>query len=90
MQQEKRAQTLQQLQAKDLKKILLDPQSLYRQYQTFFLHNGVQLYFTDAKLDELVHQALLLGGEVQGLNALLEEAVAPLLLHLAAGRLQRR
>lgn len=82
---------LRQLTAEDLKKILLDSRlSLYRQYQKFFLQHEVQLHFTDARLDELVDQALMLGTGARALNALVEEAVEPLLLHLTEGRLQRK
>lgn len=82
---------LQQLTAADLKTILLDSRlSLYRQYQQFFLHNGTQLHFTNARMDELVEQALLLGTGARALNALVEEAVTPLLMHLAEGHLRRK
>ena len=82
---------LQQLTANDLKKILLDSRlSLYRQYQQFFLRNGTQLYFSNAKLDGLVDQALAMGTGARALNALVEESVTPLLLHLAEGHLRRK
>lgn len=82
---------LQPLTAEDLKKILLDSHlSLYRQYQQFFLRNGTQLYFSTAKLDGLVNQALAMGTGARALNALVEESVTPLLLHLAEGHLQRK
>lgn len=82
---------LQPLTAADLKKILLDSRlSLYRQYQKFFLRNGAQLHFTDAKLNELVGQALSMGTGARALNTLVETSVAPLLLHLAEGHLQRK
>ena len=82
---------LEALGAEDLKKILLDSSlSLYRQYQQFFLRHGIQLEFTSAKVDELVDQALALGTGARALNALVEEAVEPLLLRLAAGELQKK
>ena len=82
---------LQQLTAEDLKTILLDSRlSLYRQYQQFFLHNGTRLHFTNARMDELVEQALLLGTGARALNALVEEAVTPLLMYLAEGHLRRK
>jgi len=82
---------LEALGADDLKKILLDSRlSLYRQYQRFFLQHGVQLEFTSAKVDELVNQALALGTGARALNALVEESVEPLLLHLAAGDFQKK
>ena len=82
---------LQQLTAAELKEILLNSRlSLYRQYQAFFLRNGSQLHFTNARLDELADQALALGTGARALNALVEEAVEPLLLYLAAGKLQHR
>lgn len=82
---------LETLCAEDLKKILLDSSlSLYRQYQRFFLQHGVQLEFTSAKVDELVDRALALGTGARALNALVEEAVEPLLLRLAAGELQKK
>ena len=79
------------LTAEDLKTILLDSRfSLYRQYQQFFLHNGTRLHFTNARMDELVEQALLLGTGARALNALVEDAVTPLLMHLAEGHLRRK
>ena len=82
---------LQPLTAEDLKKILLDSRlSLYRQYQKFFRHNGTELHFSNAKIDQLIEQALLLGTGARALNALVEETVAPLLLHLAEGHLRRK
>ena len=82
---------LQPLTAEDLKKILLDSRlSLYRQYQKFFRHNGTELHFSNAKMDQLIEQALLLGTGARALNALVEETVAPLLLHLAEGHLRRK
>ena len=82
---------LQPLTAEDLKKILLDSRlSLYLQYQKFFLRNGTELHFSNAKLDQLIEQALLLGTGARALNALVEETVAPFLLHLAEGHLLRK
>lgn len=80
---------LEPLGAEDLKNILLNSRlSLYRRYQQFFRQHGVPWAFTDEELDRLVQQAIDFGTGARALNALVEEAVEPMLLRFAAGEWQ--
>lgn len=81
--------SLDPLGAGDLKSILLNSRlSLYRRYQQFFSQHGVPWAFTDEELDRLVQQAIDFGTGARALNALVEEAVEPMLLRFAAGEWQ--
>lgn len=76
---------LEGLTTEDLRRIMLESElSIYRQYQKFFLNQGIQLEFGSKRIDELVEKALERGTGARGLNALVEEAVEPLLFKVAA------
>ncbi len=80
---------LEPLGAEDLKNILLNSRlSLYRRYRQFFCQHGVPWAFTDEEVDRLVQQAIDFGTGARALNALVEEAVEPMLLRFAAGEWQ--
>lgn len=81
---------LEALGAEDLKTILLYSRlSLYQQYRQIFRQRGVVWEFSEKQMDDLIQQALDFGTGARASNALVEEAVAPLLLQLAAGDLQK-
>jgi ATP-dependent Clp protease ATP-binding subunit ClpX len=74
-----------------LKKILLGSDlSPLKKYQEFFRGYGIQLEFSNKRLEELVAGALERGSGARGLNSLVEEAVEPLLFKLASGDIQKR
>ena len=77
---------LQALTRDEMQKILLESElSVFRQYQRFFLSRGVQLQISNKQVDSLIDDALARGSGARGLNALLEEAIQPLLFRLAEG-----
>lgn len=82
---------LEPLDAEAMKKILLESElSPLKKYQEFFRGYGIQLEFSNKRLDELVAGALERGSGARGLNSLVEEAVEPLLFKLASGEIQKR
>ena len=80
-----------QLTEEELRRILLESElSSFLQYQKFFQKKGVRLTLSEEMAEELISGAMACGTGARGLNALIEEAMQPLLVKLAEGTLQKK
>ena len=67
-----------------MKRILLEAEnSVFRQYQTFFLEQGIQLQLSSKRAEVLIDEAMSLGAGARGLQTTIENMVQPLLFRLA-------
>ena len=78
---------LEPLSREDMKRILLEAEtSVFRQYQAFFLEQGIQLQLSSKRAEQLIDEALSLGTGARGLQTAVENMVQPLLFRLAEHR----
>ena len=78
---------LESLSRENMKRILLEAEnSVFRQYQTFFLEQGIQLQLSPKWAEVLIDEAMSLGAGARGLQTTIENMVQPLLFRLAERR----
>ena len=78
---------LEPLRREDMKRILLEAEnSVFRQYQTFFLEQGIQLQLSSKRAEQLINEALSFGTGARGLQTAVENMMQPLLFRLAERR----
>ena len=78
---------LEPLSREDMKRILLEAEnSIFRQYQAFFLEQGIRLQLSSKRAEQLIDEALALGTGARGLQTAVENMVQPLLFRLAEQR----
>ena len=78
---------LEPLSREDMKRILLEAEnSVFRQYQAFFLEQGIRLQLSSKRAEQLIDEALALGTGARGLQTAVENMVQPLLFRLAEHR----
>lgn len=78
---------LEPLSREDMKRILLEAEnSVFRQYQAFFLEQGIRLQLSSKRTEQLIDEALSLGTGARGLQTAVENMVQPLLFRLAERR----
>lgn len=79
---------LQALSEQDLTRIILESDtSIFGRYKSFFAGFGIELTLSDAAAKDIARYALQRGTGARGLNARIEQLVAPLMFRLSAGKL---
>ena len=78
---------LEALTREDLKRILLSTEnSVFKQYQSFFHEQGIQLQLAPKRAEQIIDKALACGTGARGLQTAVEDMVQPLLFRLAERR----